>query len=41
MKLKQRTVAGDVQRTGRVRAFIEALDAPLAAVANRLAGRLK
>jgi DNA-binding transcriptional LysR family regulator len=34
-------VHADVQRTGRVRAFIEALDARLAAVADRLAGRLK
>lgn len=34
-------VHADVQRTGRVRAFIEALDARLAAVANRLAGRVK
>ncbi|HYR55705.1 MAG TPA: LysR family transcriptional regulator [Myxococcaceae bacterium] len=34
-------VHADVQRTGRVRAFIEALDARLAAVANLLAGRLK
>jgi DNA-binding transcriptional LysR family regulator len=34
-------VHADVQRTGRVRAFIEALDARLAAVADRLAGRVK
>lgn len=34
-------VHADVQCTGRVRALIEALDARLAAVANRLAGRVK
>jgi DNA-binding transcriptional LysR family regulator len=34
-------VHADVQRTGRVRALIEALDARLAAVAGRLAGRVK
>jgi DNA-binding transcriptional LysR family regulator len=34
-------VHADVQRTGRVRALIEALDTRLAAVSRRLAGRVR